>query len=771
MALFDKDELDIPYQPLPAPQQYGEPIGPIPAPDHWSSGRAGTPAFDPRTNARPESLGDMLMSIGKVASRPLSQLIGVDVHSAFADIEQQKRYQAEKAFRQQQYNDQRGDRAAELKHREKQAEQQRLQMGLEMAQQAEKISSPELRNLYRKRGHQIAGLNLDPETEKALLKADADEREMIYSGILNLAKENGLSGAEIAEIGRRNPELALKMIVEGRKAKESQSERQTGEAINRILGGSGAAAPQETPSAEPRPQAMPQSTPQQSAPRGNREAQVHQLIDRIAQEEGADPRILKAIAKNETSGYDSRAVSPAKAKGLMQFIDATAARFGVKNPFDDEQAIRGAAKYTNFLSKTFHGDPSAILAAYNAGEGAVQKWRAQGRKDIPYAETRGYVEKGMKLIGSGEGQVPTGSLPEGASTPATDRLARDTQRVEQKIEVLQTQRQAIAALPRNKASEKALDNLDKEITFETNRLDRLTKRSDKAMEQKGAPKNELEAKITARLPEGGSWDQLTRPQQQAILDAITQQEQRGKVEVQESQGRLAAEIRAGELSMERRKSLQRDAEHNGLKLPVGSDKEVLEFAKKHNLQGRDALETAESKALRVRQETHDTFRAILDGAGAVEQGVIAGPVQKLMDRFRVNPKGLETRAAYRALIGKAAAEIKHELLGAAQSKPELKSVAEFLPSVSDNLEVAVGKIRAVMALLQRQQGKDVQFFDEQGKAVPPSTRLSNDMEQFLEFREEHEQVQPITVDTSRLRQPAANPPAAVEGFGKKWGFK
>jgi cell wall-associated NlpC family hydrolase len=101
---------------------------------------------------------------------------------------------------------------------------------------------------------------------------------------------------------------------------------------------------------------------------------------------GVDPALLAAVAKVE-SGFDSSAVSPAGATGLMQFMPATAAGLGV-DPADPASAVDGAARYLRRLTDRF-GSTDLALAAYNAGPGTV----ARHGGIPPYAETQSYVRK------------------------------------------------------------------------------------------------------------------------------------------------------------------------------------------------------------------------------------------------------------------------------------------------------------------------------------------------------------------------------------------
>ena len=102
--------------------------------------------------------------------------------------------------------------------------------------------------------------------------------------------------------------------------------------------------------------------------------------------------LLKAVAKVE-SNFNPRAVSHAKAKGLMQLIDSTAEQMKVKDPFDARQNIFGGARYLRFLANLFGGDMVQTTAAYNAGPDRVR--RAGGVPNI--RETQRYVRRVLEM--------------------------------------------------------------------------------------------------------------------------------------------------------------------------------------------------------------------------------------------------------------------------------------------------------------------------------------------------------------------------------------
>ena len=114
----------------------------------------------------------------------------------------------------------------------------------------------------------------------------------------------------------------------------------------------------------------------------------------LAPEYQLAPALVLAVMAQE-SNFDPLAESPKKAQGLMQLIPGTAARFRVTRITDPSQNIRGGMAYLRWLLAYFEGDVMLALAAYNAGEGAVDRYLGVP----PYAETRLYVRKIMAAVG------------------------------------------------------------------------------------------------------------------------------------------------------------------------------------------------------------------------------------------------------------------------------------------------------------------------------------------------------------------------------------
>lgn len=122
-------------------------------------------------------------------------------------------------------------------------------------------------------------------------------------------------------------------------------------------------------------------------------AEIIDIIDRVSAEQGVDAKLVRAVIEVE-SAYKRNARSPKGAVGLMQLMPATGEKYSVTNLYDPESNIQAGIKHLKGLLQRF---PVALaLAAYNAGEGAVQRFRGVP----PYPETRNYVSRILKLAGT-----------------------------------------------------------------------------------------------------------------------------------------------------------------------------------------------------------------------------------------------------------------------------------------------------------------------------------------------------------------------------------
>ena len=122
---------------------------------------------------------------------------------------------------------------------------------------------------------------------------------------------------------------------------------------------------------------------------------IADLVERLAPSYGIEPRLALAVISVE-SNFDSRAISFKDARGLMQLLPKTAARFRVRDAFDARDNVRGGLAYLRWLLAYYRGDVELAAAAYNAGEKVVDRYGGVP----PYRETQEYVARVMRLFPS-----------------------------------------------------------------------------------------------------------------------------------------------------------------------------------------------------------------------------------------------------------------------------------------------------------------------------------------------------------------------------------
>lgn len=123
------------------------------------------------------------------------------------------------------------------------------------------------------------------------------------------------------------------------------------------------------------------------------QSKYNDIIVAAARKFDVDAALVSAVIKAE-SDYNPRTVSHKGARGLMQLMPATAKRFGVSNSFDPEENIHAGTRYLRWLLNTFDGNADLAVAAYNAGEGNVQKYDGVP----PFRETVNYINRISKHI-------------------------------------------------------------------------------------------------------------------------------------------------------------------------------------------------------------------------------------------------------------------------------------------------------------------------------------------------------------------------------------
>jgi len=150
-------------------------------------------------------------------------------------------------------------------------------------------------------------------------------------------------------------------------------------------------APDEAP--YPEPEQIDRSVRLQpdSGADSNQNTPYAEIIDRVSAREGVDAKLVRAVIEVE-SGYRPRARSPKGAMGLMQLMPATARQYAVTNPYDPAANIEAGIKHLKSLLARF--PPALALAAYNAGDAAVERFGGIP----PYAETRNYVSRILQIF-------------------------------------------------------------------------------------------------------------------------------------------------------------------------------------------------------------------------------------------------------------------------------------------------------------------------------------------------------------------------------------
>jgi soluble lytic murein transglycosylase-like protein len=169
--------------------------------------------------------------------------------------------------------------------------------------------------------------------------------------------------------------------------------------------------PEPTPSRE----TLSLTTPSSATPAKS----TDQIVREASETQGVDSDFLGSVIRQESAG-NAHAVSPAGARGLMQLMPSTAQELGVTDSFSPEQNVHGGARYLRTLLERYHGDAIKALAAYNAGPGAVDRYRGVP----PYRETRMYVQRVVRDYNSkkqsgGKYRQKSGEVHESSGGPAT----------------------------------------------------------------------------------------------------------------------------------------------------------------------------------------------------------------------------------------------------------------------------------------------------------------------------------------------------------------
>lgn len=151
---------------------------------------------------------------------------------------------------------------------------------------------------------------------------------------------------------------------------------------------------------------------------------------------GLDPRLLWVVAYLETR-FNPLAVSRKGARGMMQFMPATASRYGLRDPHESASAIDAAARYLRDLLRRYGQRVDLALAAYNAGETTVDAALQKNGSGIPpYRETQSYVRRGLQLLA----RKPATPAPMQASASTANEVPAANQQIENEKEAIKLER-------------------------------------------------------------------------------------------------------------------------------------------------------------------------------------------------------------------------------------------------------------------------------------------------------------------------------------------
>ncbi|MEO8051508.1 MAG: lytic transglycosylase domain-containing protein [Acidobacteriota bacterium] len=157
-------------------------------------------------------------------------------------------------------------------------------------------------------------------------------------------------------------------------------------------------------------------------------AQIQQLVEKSARAHNVDPLLVQSVIQVE-SNYNHYAVSAKGAEGLMQLMPGTARMLGVRNSFDPAENIEAGVKYLHYLQSVYRDDRLA-LAAYNAGPGAVDRYKGAP----PYAETQDYVNQVGQRYRTAKGLEDSRNAAQAAAAAGVAEGAAPTEEQHPKLE-------------------------------------------------------------------------------------------------------------------------------------------------------------------------------------------------------------------------------------------------------------------------------------------------------------------------------------------------
>lgn len=595
-------------------------------------------------------------------------------------------------------------------YRMQQSERAATQNGMRMLQNVIKMPPGAMRKygitVWAKFMQQSTGQEIDPDVVKMLHSANDEE----LAAVMDLAKtvtksDPDFNNANLVAFAN-NPQFLISALAHKtarmKLQAEEKSAREGREALQKALGGgSGESSFGPGTSTPPAYEMAPQSpagaiqgdqsaalSPAEQQRRAARKQEFEGQVDEIGKQLGADPHVIqmvKASGAIETTGYDPKAVSRAGAMGIMQFMPDTAQRFGVKDPHDDRQAIVGALKYYTILNGMFPGRPDLQFAAYNAGEGRVQK---AGNQVPDIRETQDYVRKGTALLGG----RPVSPGVAAAPPEFQQKLAS----LNQKIEGINKARQALLGLPgkENKDMAESLNKLSDDLRKDRDGLEARYK-------VQGSPEYNEMAQVLYQKPA----NMLSGPEAQRVMDAVDKR----KADLDEEKERRSVKYRKDVASAGNQNQVITDTENfigpNGEKMPQGTTREQAglkdtEYAQEHpgevywkkvkQFKGDDR-DQAVARVMMLK-----SLDKLAKNVDSLPTGFGQSFINQMKDRFGIDAK--DERTAQRLLLEKIKNDKAFLNGGKNLTKNEIDRITAELPEESDPPPVFRAKLNAAIDL-------------------------------------------------------------------------
>lgn len=647
---------------------------------------------------------------GNYASTPLVQGL-----RGLANIFPQGRAinEANMAQEQQIFSQQQAQRAQRAQLQ--QAERQAVFQGFEIINHIDKLGPAAQKAAFNMLGKKMAVFTGEENSPTLDLfrQSKEEEREKLKKIYQAYFENNPTAGVKdidgFTELLLTNPKQANEFL-EGAVAREKHElQKKQNEALLQVLQG--------TAGVEGSAPAGPVSTPQPSGYSvGQQSAQPRQAafeaqVDSIGQALRADPETLKKVKASgaiETIGYDSKAVSPAGARGVLQFVGPTAKQYGVEDPHNNEQAIAGAIRYYQFLEKKFPGRPDLQFAAYNAGEGRVQN--AGGIPNIK--ETQEYVQKAMARYG----RPSSISVAQGANDAEAVTLGRMKSR---QVELDKTINKLTPFMVTNPQVKGLVDQLQQERKYVQDEVRRIEDQYDKN-------KVDEDTRIAGRTLFGDTpWHQLDKEQKAAAI-ALSPElaAQRAALKAQKTaEAEEPSKLRAAKAGNAAQSITDHDKYRgrNGETLSAGATREDIrkkdeEWAREHPGENywvkTQKLESEQREKLTISALMVKNLQKLADNYGTITTGPIAGRVEKLKAAYGGD---VDSEAvAQRVILTRVNNELGQSRGGVALTPTEIERIKSELPQAEEPPNTFRVKLNAALELVHELHSLRLAGLEEDG---------------------------------------------------------